>query len=194
MKRILLFLTLVFSISSYAQKGVSQFSVFGGYEHFPELWSGKGYNVGIEFKQYVNNRIYAVINFHSGVNDGYKSTQYVRNDIPYNFNLSNQVNDYMLGFGIGGDLMRIKRHRIYIQGTAGIGVSEQSKDGIITTPSGDYDMVKTFQEKSTRFAISASAGYDYLLTKWLVIGINYTGWQIGYEYKNSVNAKLGITF
>ena len=49
-------------------------------------------------------------------------------------------------------------------------------------------------EKSTRFAISASAGYDYQLTDWLSIGVNYTGWQIGYEYKNSANVKLGVIF
>lgn len=50
------------------------------------------------------------------------------------------------------------------------------------------------EEKSTRFAISASAGYDYQLTDWLSIGVNYTGWQIGYEYKNSANVKLGVIF
>jgi opacity protein-like surface antigen len=57
-----------------------------------------------------------------------------------------------------------------------------------------YDIVKTYEEKSTRFAISASAGYDYQLTDWLSIGVNYTGWQIGYEYKNSANVKLGVIF
>ena len=60
--------------------------------------------------------------------------------------------------------------------------------------SGAYDIVKTYEEKSTRFAISASAGYDYQLTDWLSIGVNYTGWQIGYEYKNSANVKLGVIF
>lgn len=54
--------------------------------------------------------------------------------------------------------------------------------------------VNTYEEKSTRFAISASAGYDYQLTDWLSIGVNYTGWQIGYEYKNSANVKLGVIF
>ena len=81
-----------------------------------------------------------------------------------------------------------------MQGTAGIGSSEQYKDGIILSPGGTYDMIKTFEEKSTRFAISVSAGYDYQLTKWLSVCVNYTGWQIGYEYKNSINAKLGIKF
>lgn len=187
-------LSLFFSLNIHAQKGSSQFSFFGGYEHFPELWEGKGYNVGVEFKHYLNNRIYALANFHAGVNGGYKNTRYVRNDVSYSFDLANTVHDYMLGFGLGGDLLQKSRHKIYVQGTVGIGTSEQSKDGIVTSLFGDYDMVKSFEEKSTRFAISASAGYDYQLTKCLSIGVCYTGWQIGYEYKNSANVKLGVTF
>lgn len=123
-----------------------------------------------------------------------KNVSYTRDEIDYNFDLSNSVRDYMLGFGIGGDLLHINRHKIYMQGTVGIGSSEQYEDGITLSPGGAYDIVKTYEEKSTRFAISASAGYDYQLTDWLSIGVNYTGWQIGYEYKNSANVKLGIIF
>mgnify|MGYP002615751079 CR=1 FL=1 len=194
MKKILLIIAIAISTNIYAQKGSSQFSLFGGFEHFPELKCRNGYNVGVEFKHYLNNRVYALANFHAGVNDGTKNVSYTRDEIDYNFDLSNSVRDYMIGFGIGGDLLHINRHKIYMQGTAGIGSSEQYKDGIILSPGGAYDMIKTFEEKSTRFAISVSAGYDYQLTKWLSVGANYTGWQIGYEYKNSINAKLGIKF
>ena len=194
MRKIFFILSLLLSVNLCAQKASSQFSLFGGYEHFPELWEGKGYNVGVEFKHYMNNRVYAVANFHAGINDGSKVSQYTKEDIAYNFNLSNCVRDYMLGFGIGGDLLHIKRNKLYLQSTIGIGSSEQSKDGITSSPDGNYDRVKSFEEKSTRFAISVSAGYDYQLTSWLCVGVNYTGWQIGYEYKNSVNAKLGICF
>lgn len=194
MKKIIFILSIISSINIYAQKGSSQFSLFGGFEHFPELKCRNGYNVGIEFKHYLNNRIYALANFHAGVNDGTKNESYTRDEIDYNFDLSNSVRDYMLGFGIGGDLLHINRHKIYMQGTVGIGSSEQYEDGITLSPGGAYDIVKTYEEKSTRFAISASAGYDYQLTDWLSIGVNYTGWQIGYEYKNSANIKLGITF
>lgn len=194
MKKILLIIAIVISTNIYAQKGSSQFSLFGGFEHFPELKCRNGYNVGVEFKHYLNNRVYALANFHAGVNDGTKNVSYTRDEIDYNFDLSNSVRDYMLGFGIGGDLLHINRHKIYMQGTVGIGSSEQYEDGITLSPGGAYDIVKTYEEKSTRFAISASAGYDYQLTDWLSIGVNYTGWQIGYEYKNSANVKLGIIF
>ena len=194
MKNILLIIAIAISTNIYAQKGSSQFSLFGGFEHFPELKCRNGYNVGVEFKHYLNNRVYALANFHAGVNDGTKNVSYTRDEIDYNFDLSNSVRDYMLGFGIGGDLLHINRHKIYMQGTVGIGSSEQYEDGITLSPGGAYDIVKTYEEKSTRFAISASAGYDYQLTDWLSIGVNYTGWQIGYEYKNSANVKLGIIF
>lgn len=178
----------------FAKKGKTQFSFYGGYEHFPELWDGKGYDVGVEFKYYVWKGIYTLANFHAGVNNGSKNSKYDRDGISYDFDMTNKVNDYMLGIGVGADLFHMNKHTIYLQGTVGIGVSEQHKDGIVTSPSGDYDIVKTFEEKSTRFAISASAGYDFQVTKWLSIGVNYTGWQIGYEYKNSVNAKIGFCF
>lgn len=192
MKKILFVFACLVSLSICAQKGASQFSLFGGYEYFPELWNGNGYNVGIEFKHYVNNRIYAVANFHAGVNDGSGNTQLVIWGKPYDFNLSNHVNDYMLGFGLGGDLLQTGRHKIYVQATAGIGTSDWTKEDIVTIMS--YNMIKPVEGQSTRFAISASAGYDYRLTDWLAVGINYTGWQIGYEYKNSVNLKLGLLF
>lgn len=42
----------------------------------------------------------------------------------------------MIGFGIGGDLLHINRHKIYMQGTVGIGSSEQYEDGITLSPGG----------------------------------------------------------
>ncbi|GAA6466102.1 hypothetical protein K220099C10_19480 [Bacteroides thetaiotaomicron] len=196
MKRLILPILFLFVCSclSYAQKGSNQFGLSAGYEHFPELHEGKGYNIGIEFKQYIHNRFFVVANFHTGINDGSKHVNYTTQNTPYNFDLNNSVRDYMIGFGLGADLLQKGRHNIYIQGTAGLGSSERTKDGIVTSPGGNYDMVKTFEEKSIRFAISATAGYDYRVNNWLKIGINYTGYQIGYEYNNSFNAKLSFIF
>ena len=77
MKKIfLLLLSVFFVISAEAQKGSSQFALFAGYEHFPEMWEGKGYNVGVEYKYYVHNRFFAVANFHAGVNDASEFVEY----------------------------------------------------------------------------------------------------------------------
>lgn len=95
MKKILLIIAIAISTNIYAQKGSSQFSLFGGFEHFPELKCRNGYNVGVEFKHYLNNRVYALANFHAGVNDGTKNVSYTRDEIDYNFDLSNSVRDYI---------------------------------------------------------------------------------------------------
>lgn len=63
----------------------------------------------------------------------------------------------MIGGGLGADLLQKGRHKIYLQGTVGLGSSEPSKDGIGVSLIGDYDIVKLHEEKSTRFAISATA-------------------------------------
>ena len=77
MKKIfLLLLSVFFVISAEAQKGSSQFALFAGYEHFPEMWEGKGSNVGVEYKYYVHNRFFAVANFHAGVNDASEFVEY----------------------------------------------------------------------------------------------------------------------
>ena len=194
MKKVVLLLFCSLSLSAFAQKGTSQFALFGGYEYFPEMWDGTGYDLGIEYKYYVHNRIFVLAGFHAGVNDGSKLDEYERDGISYSFNLMNSVRDYMIGLGLGGDVLHINRHKIYLQGTVGLGVSKESKDGITVAPISDFDVKKTMKEENTRFAISASAGYDYLILRWLAVGVNYTGWQIGYEYKNSVNAKLSFVF
>ena len=66
MKRIIfLLLVSLFTLNITAQNGTSQFAVFSGYEQFPELMVTKGYNVGVELKHYMHNRIYAVANFNA---------------------------------------------------------------------------------------------------------------------------------
>ena len=194
MRRLTLLLFLMLSVGAFAQKGTNQMSIFAGYEYFPELRKGDGYNIGIEFKHYLNNRFFAVANFHAGVNDAVVHESYTRDDVQYNFDLGNSVRDYMIGFGIGADLMHIKKHKIYLQSTVGLGASEQHEEGIGQHPVFDQDIVKQFDENSVRFAISATAGYEYQVTDLFSIGVNYTGWQIGYEFKSSANVKFGFTF
>ena len=193
MKKIfLLLLSVFFVISAEAQKGSSQFALFAGYEHFPEMWVGKGYNVGVEYKYYVHNRFFAVANFHAGVNDASEFVEYEFSGNMLGYTVGKSTHDYMIGLGLGGDLLHLSRHKIYIQGTVGLGTSEMSKDGVSGAPGSE--IIRTHVESATRFAVSASAGYDYRICSWLAVGVNYTGWQIGYEYKNSANVKLSLLF
>lgn len=59
----------------------------------------------------------------------------------------------MIGGGLDADLLQKGRHKIYLQGTVGLGSSEPSKDGIGVSLIGE----KLHEEKLTRFAISATA-------------------------------------
>ena len=96
MKKILLIIAIAISTNIYAQKGSSQFSLFGGFEHFPELKCRNGYNVGVEFKHYLNNRVYALANFHAGVNDGTKNVSYTRDEIDYNLKSATKLFSVLL--------------------------------------------------------------------------------------------------
>ena len=197
MKRIysLLFIPFLASSQAFAQDTKrDQLAVFAGYEQFPELHKRNGYDLGVEWKHYLNKRFYTLVNFHAGVNDGTEKVSYKRDGIHYNFDLNNSVRDYMLGFGAGYDLLKIKRNTIYLQASVGLGTTDEQIDGIVLSPTGAYDIVKTFTTEATRYAISVSAGYDYQLTDFLAIGVNYTGWQIGYEFKSSANAKISFCF
>ena len=100
--------------SAQYTKPRSAFSVFAGYEHFPELGKRNGYDIGVEYKNYMRKKFYFVANFHAGVNDGTKAVAYERDGINYRFDLHNSVRDYMLGIGLGYDFLQVKRHSMYV--------------------------------------------------------------------------------
>ena len=64
------------------------------------------------------------------------------------YTVGNSTHDYMIGLGLGGDLLQIGRHKIYIQGTVGLGTSEMSKDGVSGAPG-----VKSFALTSSRLHV-----------------------------------------
>lgn len=190
-KLILAVFTFFCASATFAQKGNNQFAIFGGYENFPNLIKESGYNVGIEFKHYVHNRIFIIANFHAGINDGSKLLKYSKAGEIYSHNLKNSARDYMIGFGIGGDLLQEGRHKVYVQGTVGLGSSEERKYHFTDI---DLQDLQTHEKKLTGYAISATIGYDYQISRWLAAGIHYTGYQLGQKYKNSCNAKICILF
>lgn len=178
---------------SFAQKGNTQFAIIGGYEIFKDMHTTGGYNLGVEFKHYVHNRIYAVANFHAGINDGSKIgyAPPTGNNESVELKYKSMTHDYMVGLGLGADLLQLGKHKIYAQGTVGLGNSEE-KHNEITDLS---PLTLTDKERTkTSYALSATAGYDYQINNWLAIGANYTGYRVGYSYKNSFNAKLSFIF
>lgn len=65
-------LTFLFMIGLTVVHGQEkmQFSILGGYEHFKNEAQNKttGYGIGCEFKYYLLKTLYAVGNFHTGIN------------------------------------------------------------------------------------------------------------------------------
>lgn len=178
---------MLISTWGYAQKGDNYFSFQGGYESFSRF-PNDGYNFALNFKHYMNNRIYAVANFHAGLSNMERKGQIVSSSDRY-YDLDNKQRDYMLGFGLGGDILRLNRHIVYAQATAGLGATDEKRENVEHS---DLS-VTTTKDNRTTFALSFSAGYDYQLTDWFTIGVNYTGYQLDY-YKNSCNLKLGVRF
>ena len=186
----LLFTLLLFLTSNmwgYAQKGETCFSFQGGYENFSKFIEKDGYNFALNLTHYVNNRIYAVANFHTGLsNRNYNQKLSGQNS---SYEIDNKLREYMLGLGLGADIFHKKRHVIYVQSTVGLGVIDEKTENINIS---DWSKQR-LQDNHATFALSFTAGYDYQLNDWLTMGINYTGYQIR-SYRNSCNLKIGIIF
>lgn len=191
MKKIILAGLAVFYVTQIlAQKENSQFAVFGGYENFPNLAKESGYNVGIEFKHYIHKQFFMIANFHAGINNGNIHPQFTKENQIYSYNLKEKERNYMIGIGLGADLLQKGRHKLYVQSTVGLGNADKSKDHIVSIGSQE---TQRKEDNYSGYAISATIGYDYQLTRWLSAGIHYTGYQIN-QYKNSCNAKISILF
>lgn len=188
-KRVLLVLLFIISLhtSAFAYKGDNFFLFQCGYENFSRF-PNDGYNFSVNFKHYLNERTYAIANFHAGLSNMERKGEILSTSDSY-YDLNNKQRDYMLGFGLGHDIFRKNRHVIYLQTTVGIGVTDLKRENI-ELPEGN---VNTIKDNNSTFALSFSTGYDYQLTDWLTIGVNYTGYQINY-YKNTCNLRLGIKF
>ena len=198
MKKLLIIAMLIgIAQASFCQKGTSQFGFIGGYGHFTEVWHKGGYDVGIEFKHYVKNRFFVVANFHAGVNDGtYETTFSGMNTKLHTAELRNMVKNSIIGLGLGGDALSIGRHKIYVQGTAGIGSTERLREHVFLYEKNGRDVVEIEEDlyKETTWALTMTAGYDFRVTDWLAIGVNYTAFMIGTEYDNGFNGKIGWIF
>ena len=198
MKRLLIITALMGCMQTlFGQKGSSQFGFVGGYERFTEIGYKDGYNVGIEFKHYVKDRIFVVGNFHAGVNDGSVHTTFSGyNQSVHTLDLRNSVHDYMLGCGPGYVVLSIGRHRIYIKATAGLGNTDRIQQyAKLEMENGhEYRSIVDNQQKYTKWALTTGAGYDFRVTDWLAVGINYTGFRVGNNYNNGYNLKVSWLF
>lgn len=196
-KTFLIPLSILFiSLPTVAQKGISRFGIQGGYARFPEMGAPNGISAGIEYNYYVKDRIFVFGSFLTALNNGHWTTTVGRTGHFRDFRLHNEEQAYMMAFGLGGDLLQYKRHRIYMQGGLGIGSSHREKERYNAIRKGDTFEYVSITDISdiTRFAIQTTAGYEYQINHWLGLGVNYTGMFVGQNFISSVNLKTIWTF
>lgn len=83
-----------------------QFSILGGYEHFKNEAQNKttGYGIGCEFKYYLLKTLYAVGNFHTGINSEFLPRTAIAEVGEVDFSMRWKTYEYKGGIGIGNDL------------------------------------------------------------------------------------------
>ena len=59
-----------------------------------------------------------------------------------------------------------------------------------------YDNIQIEENRyeETKWALSMTAGYDFRVTDWLAVGVNYSGFQVGSNCNNGFNGKISWIF
>lgn len=191
---------LLFSLNAFAQKSQSEFSLKGGYEHFPDQPFTRrpfrsGYSIGMDYKTYVNTRFFVLATFHMGKYDMYKREVYPENGIDCTFDRHKKVDEFMLGAGIGYDLFRKERHKIYVQAAFGVGfeIANDDKKKILSEEEG-YQQIYIMNNIGIDYALAASLGYDFKINDWFSCGPDISLYMIDYSFNPTFNLKATVHF
>lgn len=192
-----LFFIILFIIGFQSVKGQEkiQFTILGGYEHFSNDSFNKtaGYGFGYEFKYSFYKEIYAVTNFHLGIYNDFIPRTAIADIGEVDFSMQWKVREYKIGAGLGINLLKIKKHKIYTQATLGISKLKQTEPVVYSYK--PTVKVGVNNKHYLKYSMSASVGYDYRISKSIGIGLDYTGWWIhGIAYRNTCNAKINFFF
>lgn len=193
-KLVLLMMCIISVVTSSAQEKM-QLSLSGGYEHFDndDIASDGGYGIGLEFKYPLCKNLYAVADFHTGINRDFKPRIAIAEVGEIDFSMRWKTNEYKAGIGLGINILEYKKSKIYTQATLGLSKIKYSYP--VVTEYRPNVSIENRNNDFFKFASSVSFGYDYRIYKSFLIGIDYTGWWlIDYKYRHTCNAKIGIVF
>lgn len=200
MRLLFVLFCLCISQTFLAQKSKSEFSLKVGYEHFPNQPFTRspfrsGYSVGMDYKTYVNTRFFVLATFHMGKYDMYRRVVYPENGIDCTFDRHKKVDEFMLGAGIGYDLFRKERHKIYVQAAFGVGfeIEEDDKKKILSEEEG-YRQVYIMNNIGIDYALAASFGYDFKINEWFSCGPDLSIYLIDYHFNPTFNVKATVLF
>lgn len=195
MKAFFIAVLLCLTFSAQAQRRC-QFSVMGGFEHFPALSPGLrtgGGGIGGELRYYFMDRFYGVANFHMGFLDQRERRKMEGSESQDEYLFDWTMREYDGGLGFGFDLLSTFRNIVFVQSTCGVSqidieepFFESADPPTVALRDADLDL---------KAAASVTIGYIHKVTDIVSFGFDYTGWWIaGQEFRHTGNFRLGFAF
>ncbi|MDY3069882.1 MAG: hypothetical protein SOR57_09595 [Parabacteroides sp.] len=175
MKHLFLSLFLLLSITLYAQEETKvKIDFYAGYENPEEAklsMPANGYDIGVDFKYYIYNRLYTVASIY---NAKFKGEQECLIDDPSSGRVldgvrkSSLINTFV-GLGLGYDFLKIKRHTLYLHGVFGLTSQDEESDDIYE----GYRYYNPVRENYVDWGLMGKVGYNYQITRLLSVGVSY---------------------
>lgn len=172
-------------LSSYAQKGTTEISAYGGAKSYTSLIRNPGpkfdtfFGVGVQLKHHVSELVFLTVDFNGGTDGG---TDYTYR-LPWskeNVNASQERQDFNLVTGVGLNFVHTPKWTAYAQAMIGVGTIQGNTYDL--TENGVDKVTKEFSR--TRAVFSTSLGCDYQM---------FRDWKVGLFYTNNLMEAVDLT-
>lgn len=193
-KIFMLSILLLWTSISYAQKGTFKVDVAGGFELAEkeklDIKGANGFDVNVDFKYYVHDRIYALGTVFSSRLSGTESCIIENGELRQDGENYRKMTNTMVGLGLGYDFLRVKRHTLYIQAAFGLSSEDYSYEQRYDSdhnPDNGYMISESDSSNGTDWGLIGKLGYNYQLTSWLSAGVsyqvNYLNWYVSQGFQ-----------
>ncbi|MBE9487943.1 MAG: hypothetical protein IMY73_02060 [Bacteroidetes bacterium] len=149
------------------------------------LNSGKyGFISGLGYQHYFFKKLYFLTDYTFLYND-------VTEDFSENGLVSVDLQEHLFVAGLGYDILKTKRNRIYISMAVGCSYQQFNKEILrVDTFTGIEDV----RENKCSFAYSPSLGYSFYVKDYFDVGVNLMGHFIKDDWAYSLNFTVGYNF
>ncbi|MCD8237378.1 MAG: outer membrane beta-barrel protein [Prevotellaceae bacterium] len=177
LKPLLILLSFLIGMNSFAQTGYTHIELQGGYELFPDMSnkSGIGFNVGARYA--FTEKYFVATLLHCGINNGSYEGMYAGETTK----LDHTLREYMIGAGPGIYLYNGGNKWIYTDILVGYGFGEELK-------SSENSSSKSLNS----LAVTVQTGAEYQLNNGWIIGANIGGYLVGGKIRPAICLKWGV--
>lgn len=201
-KRLLLTTAVLLSlgVSAFAQKGTVKIEAKGGFslpEHEKLDMNATGYTLGVNMKYYLTNRLYSyakVSGTRLTASEKIADLEFNPEEYPLSATKNGLIRDITMGLGIGYDLIKHKKHTLYLQSAFGIGAQYYEKEVIEKYNKHSSLVYDTYSDNSADYALSGDLGYIYSINKLIGVGVSYSADYVCWGFTQSFNANIQFTF